>query len=309
MWFATELCWALLAAWTSKKMLIMERIYEDEVHEHALCMLKDAIRIEWKHVEDNGCIYEKVDQNSLGELFRWTCPENFGEIWGRPRCWIRANRFWWSLIWRWFVNNLKMMIRENSWGDRRLNTRNVAWVWANLQRTRRILENDNDGCLPEDLVMIASPDSWCWKLGILTWWMQNLWITWRWVPNLIRRLRWICPYSKLVDGTFCNPVMRKNRGCSSEYHAERHILNDTVLTTMWCALIRTWRKWCHCVNVFMRWCNVICDRILLSVADCMHIHEDVNHGKTSLCMFKDAIRIEWKHVEDNGCINEKVENQ
>ena len=51
---------------------IVERIYEEEIHERAEMQVKcseDAIRIELLHVENNRCFDKQLEnQNSLGEL-------------------------------------------------------------------------------------------------------------------------------------------------------------------------------------------------------------------------------------------------
>ena len=99
-----------------------------------------------------------------------------------------------------------------------------------------------------------------------------------WMPKLIRRLRWIYPYSKLVDGKFCNSVtkscwknfLRKQQlyhwllGFSAEIHPSGRTM---------------WKNLRYCLKVFVRWCNVTGDGTLQPVTTCMNIQEDIHRGE------------------------------
>ena len=58
------------------------------------------------------------------------------------------------------MNNLKRMIRGKQLGRLHAQYQKTSLECEhNLERTRSILEDVNDGYLPEDLVLTASPDS------------------------------------------------------------------------------------------------------------------------------------------------------
>ena len=105
--------------------------------------------------------------------------------------------------------------------------------------------------------------------------------------KMIWRLWWICPYSKLVDGTVCSPA---NHKLLEEFIDENEpwLLigipkrdpwwHSTWNDTLW-VQISTWRYWCHFVKVFMWWCNATCDSTLLIVTGHMNIQEDMRRGE------------------------------
>ena len=153
---ATALCWASLVAWTSKKTFIMERIYEDEIHEHTLWMFKDAIRIEWIHVDDNGCFF--INSWRIKTALESYFEERAQETWERnlrnTTLLNTCNRILMETILKVLREQLKDDDqRKNSWWDRRLSTRNLTWMGSNLERTRRILERST---------MDICHKIWCW---------------------------------------------------------------------------------------------------------------------------------------------------
>ena len=66
-----------------RKTFIVERVCEDEIHDKADMQVecsKDAIRIEWIHVEDIGCFLKQLEnQHSFGELLWKRCTGSLGD--------------------------------------------------------------------------------------------------------------------------------------------------------------------------------------------------------------------------------------
>ena len=42
----------------------MKRMYEDEIDEHSDGIFKEAIRIEWIHVENNGFLHKQLENQN-----------------------------------------------------------------------------------------------------------------------------------------------------------------------------------------------------------------------------------------------------
>ena len=163
-------------------------------------------------------------------------------------------------------------------GCRRYQQKSIYWIGWEFAMSQRRGENLESKSEDRDGWRIGSErrDGW-----------TRFWRTSWWMPKLIGRLRWVCPYSKLEDGTVCNPA---NRVCSmklliertvvvDENFEQRSILGDAILgKTLW-AQISTWRSWFHFVTFFVWWCNSTCGSTLQIVTGYVNIQEDIHRGE------------------------------
>ena len=107
------------------------------------------------HVEDNGYFSKQVEnQKCLGEL-RWkTCRGSLGEKFDKTTLLNTCNPI--------LMVTILKVLREQFTGDDQRKTGLVpktSLEWEQISKERGGLGDTNDGYLPEDLVLIASPDS------------------------------------------------------------------------------------------------------------------------------------------------------
>ena len=194
-------------------------------------------------------------------------------------------------------SNLQFLMDEKSWKIWK-SIQRIVGIWPDerpfniVQRGSTVwfLLSCHRTCLSHVHTTFRPLDGW--RIGPER---RDGWRTLWWVSKLIRRLWWICPYSKLVDGTVYNPVinncrmnvlMRINRDCRSEFWAEVRSSRYNTWNYSLCVMILTWRNQGGTVDcsryfgrIFMSWCNVTNDNTLYPVTICINIREDFHRGK------------------------------
>ena len=187
-------------------------------------------------------LYEKDGRRSryIGEVLEWYQGEDARDLQRTELVekWTCLN----VLEKKIFKSDPKMLTEEKSWR-----------TWKSNQNIVMDEELDQNIVMDEELV-------------------QNVAMGQKFVKNFVMdaeidpKVEMICPYRKLVDGTFCDPVIE---------NCWKTLLREHQLQQCWLEFAREHQH----VKVLVRWCNGTGDSTLQPVTICMNIQEDIHCGE------------------------------